>query len=141
MPRPGHAGRLRQCRSTVGGHGGRRSTTTPVPGAPVGVRAPVPVPPSPRTSFPSHADDGSRPAPSAGPWATRVDFHSWRRTFITKAEQAANQPHLIEALVGHKRAGMTLGLYSGGPLIEQLRTVVESVKLKPLTAEGSPGEV
>jgi len=46
-----------------------------------------------------------------------------------------------QAAVGHKRAGMTLGLYSGGPLIEQLRTVVESVKLKPLTAEGSPGEV
>jgi integrase len=67
---------------------------------------------------------------------SRVDFHSWRRTFITKAEQAGSQPHLIEALVGHKRAGMSLGLYSGGPLIEQLRAVVESVKLKPPTAEG-----
>ncbi len=69
---------------------------------------------------------------------SRVDFHSWRRTFVTKAERAGNQPHLIEALVGHKRAGMTVGLYSGGPLIEQLRAVVESVKLKPLTVEGSP---
>jgi integrase len=64
---------------------------------------------------------------------SRITFHSLRRTFVTKAEQEGNQPHLIEALVGHKRAGMTLGLYSGGPLIEQLRTVVESVKLKPLT--------
>lgn len=36
---------------------------------------------------------------------------------------------------------MTLGLCSGGPLVEQLRTVVKSVKIKPLTAKGSPGEV
>jgi hypothetical protein len=36
---------------------------------------------------------------------------------------------------------MSLGLYSGGPLVEQLRTVVESVKLKPLIVAGSPGEV
>ena len=43
--------------------------------------------------------------------------------------------------MGHKRAGMSLGLYSGGPHIEQLRTVVESVNLKPMTAEGSLGEV
>jgi hypothetical protein len=36
---------------------------------------------------------------------------------------------------------MSLGLYSGGPNFAQLRAVVESVKLKPLTAEGSPEEV
>ena len=54
--------------------------------------------------------------------------------------QANNQPHLVEALVGHKRAGMSLGLYRGGPLVEQIRTVVESVKLKPLTAEVPTGD-
>ncbi|MFT0893079.1 tyrosine-type recombinase/integrase [Pseudochelatococcus sp. G4_1912] len=60
---------------------------------------------------------------------SRVDFHSLRRWFITKAEQAGQQPHFIEALVGHKRLGMSLGKYSAGPLKEQLRAVVESVRL------------
>ena len=60
---------------------------------------------------------------------SRVDFHSFRRWFITKAEQAEQQPHFIEALVGHKRTGMTLCRYSAGPLKEQFRAVVEAVKL------------
>lgn len=60
---------------------------------------------------------------------SRVDFHSFRRWFITKAEQAENPPHFIEAVVGHKRQGMSLGGYSGGPLMDQFRRVVESVRL------------
>jgi len=60
---------------------------------------------------------------------SRVDFHSFRRWFITKAEQAEQPPHFIEALVGHKRTGMTLGRYSAGPLKAQFRAVVEAVKL------------
>lgn len=60
---------------------------------------------------------------------SRVDFHSFRRWFITKAEQAERLPHFIEAVVGHKRLGMSLGGYSGGPLREQFRAVVESVEL------------
>jgi integrase len=60
---------------------------------------------------------------------SRVNFHSFRRTFVTKAEQAGMQPHLIEVVVGHKRPGMALGVYSAGPLLQQLREVVESVKL------------
>jgi integrase len=60
---------------------------------------------------------------------SRVDFHSFRRLFITKAEQAGQQPHWIESLVGHKRSGMSLGRYSAGPLIEQMRGGVESVWL------------
>jgi hypothetical protein len=35
----------------------------------------------------------------------------------------------IEALVGHKRTGMSLGRYSGGPLMQQFRAVVEAVRL------------
>ena len=58
-----------------------------------------------------------------------VNFHSWRRYFVTKAEQAGQPEHLIATVVGHKRPGITLGRYSSGPLLEQLRTVVESVKL------------
>ena len=60
---------------------------------------------------------------------SRVDFHSFRRFFITKAEQAEKLPHFIEAVVGHKRLGMSLGGYSGGPLRAQFRAVVESVNL------------
>lgn len=58
-----------------------------------------------------------------------VNFHSFRRWFITKAEQADQPVSTIAAVVGHKRQGMTLGRYSGGPLIEQARRCVEAVKL------------
>ncbi len=60
-----------------------------------------------------------------------VDFHSFRRWFITKAEMAGQPPHLISSVVGHVegRKGMTLGTYSGGPSLDQKRTVVESVRL------------
>ena len=58
-----------------------------------------------------------------------VNFHSFRRWFITEAERESQPPHLIAVVVGHKREGMTLGVYSGGPLIQQVREVVEAVKL------------
>ena len=60
---------------------------------------------------------------------SRVNFHSFRRWFITEAERAGQPPHLISVVVGHKREGMTLGVYSAGPQIEQVRAVVEAVKL------------
>lgn len=58
-----------------------------------------------------------------------VNFHSFRRWFITKAEQADQPEHIIAVVVGHKRQGMTLGRYSAGPLIAQARRCVEAVKL------------
>ena len=45
---------------------------------------------------------------------SRVNFHSWRRWFITKADQAGLRREDIERTVGHKVQGMSLGLYSGG---------------------------
>jgi integrase len=60
---------------------------------------------------------------------SKVNFHSFPRWFATKAEQAGQPPHIIEALVGHKRQGMTLGVYSGEPSLEQLRACVEAVPL------------
>lgn len=60
----------------------------------------------------------------------RINFHSWRRWFATKAERAGQHPHIIEAVLGHKRLGMTLGVYSGGPSVEkQMRACVEAVEL------------
>lgn len=60
-----------------------------------------------------------------------ADFHSFRRWFSTMAEQAGQPPHVISAVMGHKegRQDMTLGVYSGGPSLEQRRAVVESVRL------------
>lgn len=67
-----------------------------------------------------------------------IDFHSFRRWFVTKAEQAGQPESLIRAVVGHKRDGVTLGTYSGGPSIEQRRAVVEAVRLPKGTASESP---
>ncbi|OAH33319.1 integrase [Methylorubrum populi] len=61
-----------------------------------------------------------------------VNFHSFRRWFITKAELADQPESIIAAVVGHKRKGMTLGRYSAGPLVAQARRCVEAVALPPL---------
>jgi integrase len=67
---------------------------------------------------------------------SNIDFHSFRRWFVTKAEQAGQPPHVISSVVGHAegREGMTLSKYSGGPSEQQMREVVESVRLP----EGTP---
>jgi integrase len=69
---------------------------------------------------------------------SNVDFHSFRRWFATKAEQAGQPPHVTSAVLGHAegREGMTLGTYSGGPSMRQKREVVNSVRLP----EGAPVE-
>lgn len=61
-----------------------------------------------------------------------VNFHSFRRWFITKAERAGQDADLIAAIVGHKRSGMTFGRYSEGPEMKRARKCVASVKLPPL---------
>ena len=58
-----------------------------------------------------------------------VNFHSFRRWFRTKAEQAGIPETTIAAVVGHKRQGETFGTYSAGPSMEQFRACVEAVKL------------
>lgn len=59
-----------------------------------------------------------------------VNFHSFRRWFITKAERAGQPPHIFEAVVGHKRPGLSLSVYSGGPSVEdQMKRCVEAVQL------------
>ena len=58
-----------------------------------------------------------------------VNFHSFRRWFITEAERAGQPEHIIAIVVGHKRKGVTLGTYSGGPAEKQVRRCVEAVRL------------
>jgi len=59
----------------------------------------------------------------------RVNFHSFRRWFATRAEQADQPESLIAAVLGHRRQGVTLGIYSSGPQLEQAKRCVEAVKL------------
>jgi integrase len=57
-----------------------------------------------------------------------TNFHSWRRWFISKAEQAGIDERIISDVVGHARRSMT-GRYSAGATMEQMRVCVEAVKL------------
>lgn len=66
-----------------------------------------------------------------------INFHSFRRWFITKAERAGQPENIIAVVVGHKRQGMTLGVYSAGPAIEQARACVEAVRLPGLQANSA----
>ncbi|MCJ2136853.1 tyrosine-type recombinase/integrase [Methylobacterium sp. J-026] len=65
-----------------------------------------------------------------------VNFHSFRRWFITKMERAGVNGDLIAAIVGHKRSGLTLGRYSSGPELQAALDAISLVKLPPL--DGSP---
>lgn len=57
------------------------------------------------------------------------DFHSFRRWFTTKAEQAGQPPWIIDYVTGHKRPGETLGRYSEGPSMAQMKKCIEAVRL------------
>ncbi|MBD7942153.1 DUF6538 domain-containing protein [Brevundimonas guildfordensis] len=81
--------------------------------------------------FTAYRRDLGLDARQGGRRQSDADFHSFRRWFATKAEQAGQPPHLISAVLGHKegREGMTLGVYSAGPSLDQRRAVVEAVRL------------
>ena len=63
---------------------------------------------------------------------SNVNYHSFRRWFATKAEQAGFHKSLIERVTGHKPTGEALGTYSGGASLAQKREVVEAVRLPDL---------
>ncbi|WP_349956962.1 tyrosine-type recombinase/integrase [Rhizobium sp. ZPR3] len=60
-----------------------------------------------------------------------VNFHSFRRWFVTEAEQTGAPESIISDVVGHEegRKSITLRVYSGGPSDTQKRSCVEAVKL------------
>jgi integrase len=58
-----------------------------------------------------------------------VNFHSFRRWFITKAEHAGQPENIIRSVVGHKRPGVIFGTYSGGASLAQRRACVQSIAL------------
>jgi integrase len=71
-----------------------------------------------------------------------VNFHSFRRWFVTQAEQAGIPESTISSVVGHEegRKSITLGVYSGGPAWQQVRTCVDAVKLPSIRAEPNKNE-
>lgn len=60
-----------------------------------------------------------------------VNFHSFRRWFVTEAERAGQPESTISQVVGHEegRKSITFKVYSGGTSDEQRRCCVEAVKL------------
>lgn len=70
-----------------------------------------------------------------------TNFHSFRRWFITEAEQAGQPESTIVAVVGQKegRRSLAFKTYSGGPSMEQRRACVEAVRL-PSRAVGLVGK-
>ncbi len=67
--------------------------------------------------------------PVEGKRRDRVNFHSFRRWFITKALQAGQPELVVQIVVGHKPQSVAASVYLGGLTIEQLRECVEAVKL------------
>lgn len=66
-----------------------------------------------------------------------VDFHSFRRWFITKARNAGQDRAMVAAVVGHEAGNLTDDTYSAGPSDALRRAVVEAVKLPLVIAAGS----
>jgi integrase len=60
-----------------------------------------------------------------------VDFHSWRRWFVTEALRAGQLERVVKQVVGHKlpKSNVTLGVYFGGDTPEAFRACVEAVRL------------
>jgi integrase len=63
---------------------------------------------------------------------SRIDFHSFRRWFVTKAREAGIDRATVAAVVGHEVGNLTDDTYSGGPSMALKRKCVEAVRL-PLT--------
>ncbi|MBB3944091.1 integrase [Rhizobium skierniewicense] len=59
----------------------------------------------------------------------RVNFHSFRRWFITKAIQAGQQELVVQIVVGQKPQSVAASVYLGGLTMEQMAQCVEAVKL------------
>lgn len=61
-----------------------------------------------------------------------VNFHSFRRWFVTRMERAGVPVEMIAALVGHKRGSITLDVYSDGPKMRAARKAIARIRLPPL---------
>lgn len=64
---------------------------------------------------------------------SRVDFHSFRRWFISQAILAGQPPHVVRQVVGHEQPknDPTLGTYFKGEMTTAKRACVAAVQLSP----------
>lgn len=61
---------------------------------------------------------------------SKVNFHSFRRWFATKAEDAGHRENVVADIMGHEsEVGITFGLYSNAQLKRLKKACIESVKL------------
>ncbi|WP_434729834.1 DUF6538 domain-containing protein [Rhizobium binae] len=67
--------------------------------------------------------------PVEGKRRERVNFHSFRRWFITKAIQAGQQELVVQIVVGQKPQSVAASVYLGGLTVKQMTECVEAVKL------------
>jgi integrase len=70
----------------------------------------------------------------------RVDFHSLRRWFSTKARQAGIDQATVAVVLGHKVGNITDDVYSGGPNVTMYQACVEAVVLPPGVEQQRKGE-
>ncbi|KRE04657.1 hypothetical protein ASE61_06950 [Bosea sp. Root670] len=68
---------------------------------------------------------------------SRVDFHSFRRWFITQAILAGQPPHVVRQVVGHEQPknDPTLGTYFKGEMTAAKRVCVDAVQLPSAVRE------
>ncbi len=59
----------------------------------------------------------------------RVNFHSFRRWFVTKAIQAGQPELTVQIVVGHKPQSVAASVYLGGLTLTQMTECVEAVKV------------
>ena len=64
-----------------------------------------------------------------------VNFHSFRRWFISHLRHAGVQEPMIKALAGHKDASITLSVYSDSELIESAAEAVGRIRVPGLNGE------
>ncbi|MES9868082.1 MAG: DUF6538 domain-containing protein [Sedimenticola sp.] len=60
----------------------------------------------------------------------RLVFHSLRKSFLEKLEDAGVPINIAESIVGHRRQSMSYGLYSQGVSLQKLATSVRKVKYR-----------
>ena len=66
-----------------------------------------------------------------GAKVSRINFHSFRRWFITRAVEAEQPPHVLRQVVGHKppKDDVTMGVYSKAQLVAAKAACVAAVQL------------
>lgn len=84
-------------------------------------------------------DDVSVAEQVAGKRRSLVNFHSFRRWFITTALRNGQPEHVVQQVVGQKLKGVTM-LYFGGDTPERLRECVEVVRLPESVAPPLPNQ-